>query len=360
MGGLISDRHIVLEWGSREDGESLEGISKLCGIAVDLLVEALASAAELTVQDVKALVSMKAQGKSLLQISKDLHADVTVLRRVFPELHPDTKAQISSLKATGLSNSYISRTLLVKEELVESYLQDTAEEHQHIYSYRRSSGHLYRTDLATGYELSLRLPCYSFGTHSCISEVPGQLLLITCAQRSVVSMDILREYAVLHRTPMLSLRFSHVSLYYSLHLYVLGGELGECERYVVNEDRWESLKPLPVPCIGVNAIEMKGSIYIIGGTDSFQRLNVEQLTWEVLKVTLPSIGVNVPCFKLSATACQCYLLVGGCVHCFDAASGTIKAVKPLYNVHSEGLALYRGGSLFCSSREGAASRLRVF
>jgi hypothetical protein len=143
----------------------------------------------------------------------------------------------------------------------EQVSQDTLEALYHevptfIYSYKRETDQLYRTNLITGAHSSHRVPSYRFKYGCCWSEVPGGSLLITGGEnrdhrlgRKVARIDTRREFAVSHCPPMLTPRGYHAAVYHSPHLYILGGanntKLSECERFVCAEERWEALPPLP-------------------------------------------------------------------------------------------------------------------
>jgi hypothetical protein len=70
-----------------------------------------------------------------------------------------------------------------------------------------------------------------------------------------VKIDTLREYAASFQPPMHTARSEHAAVYHSQYVYVLGGYngrfLGECERYVCAESRWEVLPALPSPAKGM-------------------------------------------------------------------------------------------------------------
>jgi hypothetical protein len=58
--------------------------------------------------------------------------------------------------------------------------------------------------------------------------------------REVVRIDTCREFAVSHCAPMLTPRIAHAAVYYTPHLYILGGDddtyLSEWERYLCAEN----------------------------------------------------------------------------------------------------------------------------
>jgi hypothetical protein len=96
-----------------------------------------------------------------------------------------------------------------------------------MHSYKNNSNHMHGASLVTGEQSSHRVPSYTFEYGCYWSEVPGGSLLITgggyAAVREVVRIGTRREFAVAHCPPMLTLRSGHTAVYYTQHLYVLGG-----------------------------------------------------------------------------------------------------------------------------------------
>jgi hypothetical protein len=143
-----------------------------------------------------------------------------------------------------------------------------------IYGFEEDTDQLYRTNLVTGEHSNHRVPSYTFKCGGCWSEVPGGSLLITGGGgypevREVVRIDTRREFAVSHCPPMLSPRAEHAAVYHTPHLYILGGEngnryLGECERYVCAENRWEALPSLPRACKATSGVVVESSLYALG------------------------------------------------------------------------------------------------
>jgi hypothetical protein len=167
--------------------------------------------------------------------------------------------------------------------------------------------------------------------------VPGGSLLITggghpIAVREVVKIDTPREFVVSHCPPMLTPRSGHAAVYYSPHLYALGGYddsygLSECERYVCAENRWEALPPLPRACSCMSGVVVERNLYALGGyvgkaLNLVQKLSLESFTWEIMQFRLPFAGFSIPCFKVRDT--EVYLLVKRTLCSFTALE-----VRPL-------------------------------
>jgi hypothetical protein len=242
-----------------------------------------------------------------------------------------------------------------------------------IYSYEFNTDQLYRASLVTGEHSSHRVPSYEFKYGCCWSEVPGGSLLITGGvdggwsdSRDVVRIDTRREFAVSHCPPMLTPRETHAAVYYTPHLYILGGfnnrNLRECERYVFAESRWQALPPLPRACCLMSGVVVENNLYALGGFDGsaldlVQKLSLESLTWELMQFRLPFAGYAIPCFKLRDT--EVYLVVNKTLCCFTALE-----VRPLKTLTEDiqswfGASYYHRGTLYCSSCEGAVLSLSI-
>mmetsp|Transcript_8264 Transcript_8264/g.16299 ORF Transcript_8264/g.16299 Transcript_8264/m.16299 type:complete len:122 (-) Transcript_8264:238-603(-) len=99
---------------------------------------------------------------------------------------------------------------------------------------------------------------------------------------------------------MLDERAGHGSVYDNNYLYAIGGcnfagNMIECERMSMSEDRWEPLKPLPQKCNSGSVVVLKEiqCLYILGGynrdpLDLIQRLNLVVLEWDIMPIRLPS------------------------------------------------------------------------
>jgi hypothetical protein len=102
--------------------------------------------------------------------------------------------------------------------------------------------------------------------------MPGGSLLITGggspAVNEVVRIDTRREFAAMEHPPMHTARSGHGVVYHTQHLYVLGGYnrmyLGECERFVCADNRWQELPPLPRLCCDTSGVVLELSLYALG------------------------------------------------------------------------------------------------
>jgi hypothetical protein len=216
------------------------------------------------------------------------------------------------------------------------------------------------------------VPSYTFKLYSLWSEVPGGSLLITgggypVAVREEVRIDTRREFAAALCRPLLTQRRQHAAVYHSPHLYILGGSegsgyLSECERYVCAENRWEALPPLPRACRRTSGIVLENSLYALGGwygksaLDRVQKLNLESLTWKLMRLKLPFAGFGIPCFKVRDT--EVYIVIKRTLYSFSALE-----VRPLKTLNEDieswnGVSYYRG-TLYCSNYLGGVLKVAL-
>jgi hypothetical protein len=238
-----------------------------------------------------------------------------------------------------------------------------------IYSYEFNSDKLWRTHLVTAEDTCHRVPSYLFKYGCCWTEISGGSLILTGggppAVKEVRKIDTLREFAVLQQPPMRTARGGHACVLHAQVLYVLGGWaegwLRECERYV--ESRWEALPSLPRACNSLSGVVMEGSLYALGctiGGQSFnfiQRLRLEELTWEILKLRLPASDSEMLCFKRSHT--EVYLVIDKVLYSFTPLQVHPRKSLPESIFSRCGPSYYSRGTLYCSNFSGAADRLDI-
>jgi hypothetical protein len=243
-----------------------------------------------------------------------------------------------TLEANAL-NRHLAETSLTREALYHLHEIPTF-----IYSYKYNSDKLHRTNLVTGEHSSHRVPSYTFKAGCCWSEVPGGRLLISGGGypgvREVVRIDTRREFAVSRHPPMLTPRLAHAAVYHTPHLYILGGWndsscLSLCERYVRAENRWEALPLLPRACRGTSGVVVESSLYALGGNngsnlDLVQKLSLESLTWELMRLRLPFAGSAIPCSKLRDT--EVHLVVDKALCSFTDLK--VRPLKTLIEAHN--------------------------
>jgi hypothetical protein len=225
---------------------------------------------------------------------------------------------------------------------------------QFIYSCQINSNKLYRANTLTGKQTWLKIPAYQFKFGCRWSELPGRSLLITGgypAVREVVKIDTLRECAVSSLPPMHTARHSHAAVYHSQYLYVLGCK--KCERYVCAESRWEVLPALPEAGCDMSAVELKNSLYALGGIaygrhlDTVQKMRLDSFTWELLQLKLPQAAFNFPCFK---TDTQVYLVIDATLYSFSPPR--VKPIKTVPESSESNTSYYYRGTLYFEAGGG--------
>jgi hypothetical protein len=344
------------------------------------MATATAHGEELSQHLLEAIHELVHAGASHQAVSITLGLKLEVVQQVLANASDANYSEQSRLEAdSSMSNERVIHSPKKKAKTSETFgessnyhTRDFQAPHEDtlpvfIYSYESYEDVLYWTNLATGEQSSLKLPSYTFGIGCCWSEVPGGSLLITGGEvvEVVVRIDTRREFAVAECAPMLSYRAYHAAVYHTQHLYVLGGwsvdtldyYLSECERYVLAENRWEALPPLPTACSGISGVVVEKSLYALGGEiensvlDLVQKLSLESLTWEVMQLRLPYACQVICCFKLRDT--EVYLVVNKTLYSFTALE-----VRPLKFLREDtyscwGASYYSRGTLYCSYLEGA-------
>jgi hypothetical protein len=371
-------------------GHSLSQISGQKRLTIDLYKEKPGQATGLSPEALSNIFDMKQRGLSLELISQESDVELEVVKQSMP-IRETVESQIDSL-ANRVKGPYEvslderTYTLGSPDDCkTESRLPPTTTEEtkqppqptqtlpkpQHIpiffYCCQNGTNNLHWVNLLTGEQSCHKVPYYSFKSLCRWSEVPGGRLLITgggrqritgCpAEREVVHIDTLREYAVSYRPPMHTARHSHAAVYRSQYLYVLGGSndlslMSECERYSCADSRWEVLPALPVACLGMSAVEVENSFYALGGSYSLtiQKLSLDSLTWEVMQLKLPSAESRFSCFK---TDTQVYLMIKETLYSFTPFE--VKAVKTLPGHIYGQSSYYSRGTLYFECDRGIGS-----
>jgi hypothetical protein len=371
-------------------GDSLSQISQLTELTIDQVKETLGHATGLTAEEVSVILNLKQEGRSLKQIREEVGVALDVLNlfmtdhQVTQETIVGPETQIDALGEQSKEPYKINRHLGVSDwpalahtlgssDACQTCVTETPEgiqfsirttptatEKTHhkpdstktlpqhsvilptfIYTCMFYTDQLYRTNLLTAEKSCHKAPCYQFKMHCRWNELPGGSLLITggfegfqTVVREVVKIDTLRESAVSSQPPMHTARRNHAAVYRSRYLYVLGGyrdrDLGECERYVCAEYRWEVLPALPVACSAMSAVVLDNSLYVLGGNaderdlDTVQKLSLDSLTWELMQLKLPQADNEFPCFK---TDTQVYLVIKETLYSFTPLQ--VKPIKTL-------------------------------
>jgi hypothetical protein len=167
--------------------------------------------------------------------------------------------------------------------------------HQRLRSYSYSpTKQLHVISFSSNSSLTHSINSFKFEAESSWCEVPGSLLFFTGGPSSF-TLDVLREFAISNKPPMLcARRRSHSSVCHHPYLYVIGGHDGTqwmeaCERYSFQDNQWKVLPPLPTACYYSSAIVVEDAVYVLGGLGGvckeylnvIQKLCLKGLSWEV-------------------------------------------------------------------------------
>jgi hypothetical protein len=330
-------------------GHSLSQISELTGLTIEEVKETLGQASGLSPKEVGIIFDMTQRGLSLEQINQETSVKVEVLKQFLPEVTVGTHILADSSPLTTTEYS----TEPYKPQPTETLPEP---QHSHtstiLYSCQQDTPKLHRVNLLTGEQSCHKVPNYLFNPGCRGSVLPGGSLLITGGydSREVVKIDTLRECAVSSQPPMHTPRASHVAMYHSQYLYVLGPK--ECERFVCPMSQWEVLPALPVAGGAMSAVELENSLYALGGfyvrlLDTVQKLSLDSLTWELMQLKLPQASYSIPCFKKDD---EVYLVIGETLYSFTPFE--VKQIKPLSesircytSYYSRGTLYYEAGGI---------------
>eukprot|EP00359_Climacostomum_virens_P004062 CAMPEP_0204906612 /NCGR_PEP_ID=MMETSP1397-20131031/6065_1 /ASSEMBLY_ACC=CAM_ASM_000891 /TAXON_ID=49980 /ORGANISM="Climacostomum Climacostomum virens, Strain Stock W-24" /LENGTH=431 /DNA_ID=CAMNT_0052075613 /DNA_START=904 /DNA_END=2196 /DNA_ORIENTATION=+ len=282
-------------------------------------------------------------------------------------------------KAPEESKSPAVRTAIPKrrkeEERIEPPKKIVEETPQYIYSYDWGSvsNSLFRTTLSTGEIRKEKLRNHNISRYCVWCEVAGGDIYFTGGQAhgNSLSNEVVRVSAssleVTQKAGMLSERLGHGSVYYKDYLYAIGGynggEMRECERLSVSEDRWEALPPLPEGCCNRNVVVVKDTecLYFLGkdklfdGSEYFgviQRFSLGWLEWDVIPLRIRINASNIACFSKES---ELWFVVRGTLYCFNAITESLSLIKYVGEIESHhGPSYYHRGYLYCSSVGEAA------
>lgn len=173
------------------------------------------------------------------------------------------------------------------------------------------------------------------------------------------------SYKITHKPPMLTGRTYHNTIFYSGHVYVIGGNGGKCERFNLSGNSWEAIGTLLDVYDTASVVECDGELYVLGGgcngevLDLVQKLSWRTLIWEIMPVRLPAGAFDIACFKVEASII--HFVVKGTLYSYKPASLRIDPVETLtQHIQSYGgPSYYSEHILYCSSGEGKALKLKL-
>lgn len=155
---------------------------------------------------------------------------------------------------------------------------------QFSFSSQRKTNTLLETNLVTGINRKRIIPSFRFMDCSSWCALSHRYICFTGgysddsnskASNDVVTLDTQREYAVYVKSPMLTARTCHNSVWYGGFLYVLAGYdnknyLNDCERHSLGNNKWEFIPPISIAVrlFGVVQLEVNRTVYVLGGGTS--------------------------------------------------------------------------------------------
>lgn len=370
----------------------------------------LANSTNFTVHDIESVLRLNSSGKTLAEISALLNIDIETLEQFLPDstIPESLQGRVIDLLRSGMNCSEIGAVLKVEENVVKDYLQritsssevieiddsdssspdevlvqhealadDNSELEEDrpscIYSYRRNSHKLYKTQIATGEVSILYLSAFEFNSGCFWNLLPSGVVFITGGYNSgsVHIIEVHRDFAVVSKSGMSSSRWLHCGVFYLDAVYVLGGIcndciLTNCERYIFDEDRWDPVAPLLQGGTEMSGIAAANCLYVMGGYSvgdalmpSIQRLSLYLMCWELLQVQLPSLGPRVPCFTMQEKGIIIAANQG--LYFLDLKSDIIVKLGVMEDNSSSvcGPSYYRSGILYTSSDSGPASQSKI-
>lgn len=244
--------------------------------------------------------------------------------------------------------------------------------HKRVFSYTENRPVLHITFPATNVTTSLRLSSYKFKVGISICTIPFNRLFITGGKsREPVSIAASKDFAVYTHSPMLNKRSNFSSLSHGGYVYVMGGYLGlrflkECERYSLEDNRWEAIPDMPEECKTMTAIEAAECVYVFIGINlrmntHIQKLDLHNLTWQVLSEKLPDLACISPCFKVGDDNSKIFLVIKTGLYAFKPTDNTIELVKRLQAQMTSyyGPSWYCDGVLYTTNSTGPAFRMQI-
>lgn len=252
---------------------------------------------------------------------------------------------------------------------------------KYLYSYKTSTCELYRTNLATEEDSCKFLGNFFFLEGCALTEIPGSNVLVTGgfaylfpdAESEVMCLKTNHDFAVTYMAPMNSKRAFHGAIFHKGYVYTIGGtsrdvSLSKCERYNCNENRWDILEQLPVSCSNTSLVVLEATqaLYALGGNkheDEYwlrfiQKLDLENLSWDVIPLMLPNPACCIACFKVDES--KAYFVIQGRLYEFNPR-GSVKKVQDLEGDISSwsGPSYLNQSTIFASNDIGTSRKLKI-
>mmetsp|Transcript_34089 Transcript_34089/g.59457 ORF Transcript_34089/g.59457 Transcript_34089/m.59457 type:complete len:283 (-) Transcript_34089:26-874(-) len=205
-----------------------------------------------------------------------------------------------------------------------------------------------------------------------VTLIPQMELMLTGPKQKVVSLSLMRDFAVTLRTKMNQARMQHGNVYLNSYLYVIGGYhetyLSHCERYDFITQVWEVLPSLNLACSNGTSVslESSNSIYVLGGMsnwdlsrptihykdnfnmrllDEIQALYIGNLQWCTLHMKLPYPEHSIVSWKQDDSI---YFIVSPCfvsIYKLNSAGIAYVGYTPHVSYRVQGEGVFHKGTL---------------
>mmetsp|Transcript_31901 Transcript_31901/g.54950 ORF Transcript_31901/g.54950 Transcript_31901/m.54950 type:complete len:370 (+) Transcript_31901:45-1154(+) len=332
-------------------------------------VESICRATTLEYEQVLAALLGVSLSNAQLTVLKDLRNYEMASKSDSCDASDPLTSKQENLKHLGVSSKSwkLSQLLGVEASKVQALLkQDMSRQpkgrsfdyNTRTYSYMHSTNFLSATNLATGARSSFSISRV-FRVSCSWVELPDQSLFFTGGvggENEVWIIDIIRQYAVIDKPPMIHWRSQHSTVYIKEEVYAISGEyVKQCERFRLAGEKWDSLPDIPVPVYCHTAIssESTNSIFVFGGEGRkiIQELSLLSMTWQILPVRLSHADYHIPVFKTNSDEGSLYFTSERVLYKFILSSKTIERIKPISrNIESwYGPSYYVSGRLYCPS-----------
>mmetsp|Transcript_16036 Transcript_16036/g.29386 ORF Transcript_16036/g.29386 Transcript_16036/m.29386 type:complete len:276 (+) Transcript_16036:249-1076(+) len=191
-------------------------------------------------------------------------------------------------------------------------------------SFDFNSSTLYRHSLLSGAATKVQLSAAPLSRESSCIELSKGFLFLTGGMGRRYSfgtarchlIDTVREFSCFKLPDMISPRLIHFPVLYENYVYVIGGThsdsvLRDCERYVIDEARWEAIPPLPETFNVVSVVTANECLYAAVGNErthdstgyfeKLLRLDLADLTWGVKRLALPMGFKTIAFFRADSS-----------------------------------------------------------
>jgi hypothetical protein len=323
------------------------------------------------IEVLKQLYMMNQTGATIEELKQDLRRDADKM------LHDVRRFETKLNRLDAIITGWIDQSA-VREERLKMKAADRNihifENTETVYSYKQATEEFYLTSLETGMTYTAAISRqFNFNCSWC--ELPNkEVFFIGGGPSNEVFSVNADTHAVTVRPNLITARYGHGSVYNLSHIYVIGGfntaGLKECERFVIEQNRWEALAPLPEICFNSSIITLEGtnSLYALGGsngtkyTEDIYELSFERLNWLKLSVKLPNaVSDRIASFRVPGRPSFIYFVQGRTVYVLSLAHGEIRALKeiPFAPQNCFGPCVYSGDFLMCSNLSGPSKKYGI-